>query len=229
MKKQQEQSGLIAEDSQNEESFVLDTYGWSDAEALNSHSYVLPRVSKVLSDARPRVSTVLDIGCGNGFTAQQLFLEGFEVTGVDASPDGIEQARMSYPDVRFETYSVYDDPAGVLDSTFDAVVSTEVIEHLFFPSLLIQRAWVMLKPGGLLIISTPFHGYIKNLALSLVNGWDNHFDVSWDGGHIKFFSEKTLERLVAKSGFEEIRFSNVGRIPYLRKSMICVAKRPSDS
>jgi 2-polyprenyl-6-hydroxyphenyl methylase/3-demethylubiquinone-9 3-methyltransferase len=67
---------------------------------------------------------------------------------------------------------------------------------------------------------------MKNLALSLLDRWDDHHTVRWDGGHIKFFSEKTLTALLGETGFTDIRFSNAGRVPWLWKSMVCRAVRP---
>jgi hypothetical protein len=97
-------------------------------------------------------------------------------------------------------------------------VSTEVVEHLFSPHLLPNFAWQLLSEGGYLVISTPYHGYIKNLALSVSDKWDSHHTPLWNGGHIKFWSRKTLTQLLEDNGFKVIGSSGVGRIPYLWKT-----------
>ncbi|MFN3682011.1 MAG: hypothetical protein ACK4VP_08235, partial [Nitrospira sp.] len=79
--------------------------------------------------------------------------------------------------------------------------------------------------GGVAIVSTPYHGYWKNLALALSGKMDAHFTALWDHGHIKFWSIRTLRQLLQEAGFSEIRFLRVGRIPPLAKSMIAVAYR----
>ena len=107
---------------------------------------------------------------------------------------------------------------------FDAVVSSDVVEHLYRPADLGECARELLVPGGWLILGTPYHGYLKNLTLSVIDGWDAHHTVGWDGGHIKFFSVKTLSRLVIANGFEVQRFHYFGRAPWLWKNMICVAR-----
>jgi hypothetical protein len=81
-----------------------------------------------------------------------------------------------------------------------------VIEHLFLPRRLPVFARAVLKPGGELVVTTPYHGYTKNLVISLLNRWGAHHDVSWDCGHIKFFSRKTLARLLGEEGFEPVAF-----------------------
>jgi len=107
----------------------------------------------------------------------------------------------------------------------DVITAIEVIEHLFDPERFLVNAAKMLRPGGRLLLSTPYHGYLKNLAISLGNGWDKHFGVHQPGGHIKFFSPATLERMLLKTGFTGLKFTFVGRYPLLWKSMICVACR----
>jgi len=63
--------------------------------------------------------------------------------------------------------------------------------------------------------------------LSLFDKWDKHFSVDHEGGHIKFFSEKTLARMLNDCGFENVMFHNTGRVRWLWKSMVCRAERPA--
>jgi 2-polyprenyl-6-hydroxyphenyl methylase/3-demethylubiquinone-9 3-methyltransferase len=105
------------------------------------------------------------------------------------------------------------------------VVSTEVIEHLFSPHHLPIFAFKVLANGGWLVVSTPYHGYWKNLALCVMNKWDFHHDPLWHGGHIKFWSRNTLSKLMMNNGFEVVEFHGVGRIAYLWKSMILVCRK----
>jgi hypothetical protein len=78
--------------------------------------------------------------------------------------------------------------------------------------------------GGEIIISTPYHGYLKNLMLSVFNKWDKHLDPMWYGGHIKFWSRNTLSNALLNTGFANVEFKGCGRIPYFWKSMIIKAK-----
>ena len=79
-------------------------------------------------------------------------------------------------------------------------------------------------PGGELIITTPYHGYLKNLTLSILNKWDSHMDPLWLGGHIKLWSKKTLTQALRNAGFEVVNFIGCGRVPYFWKSMMIKAK-----
>ena len=76
------------------------------------------------------------------------------------------------------------------------------------------------------VLSTPYHGYWKNLAIALTDKHDAHVNPLWDHGHIKFWSVKTLSRLLGEAGFVDLRFDRVGRIKPLAKSMIAIARKP---
>ena len=105
------------------------------------------------------------------------------------------------------------------------MVSLEVVEHLYLPRPLFLQSARVLRPGGALILTTPYNGFLKNLAISLTNGWDRHFGADWDGGHVKFFSPRTLTRLAGEAGFRNFRIRGIGRVPGLWKSMMLIAER----
>jgi len=199
-------------------------YGWDNAEFTGAHAYFMqPIVKMIPTDGSP----VLDIGCGNGSFANYLIDKGYHVYGTDASESGIEIANRSNPG-RFFVHDLSTDelPHQLKEIPFKTIISTEVIEHLYDPKKYIRFCKSILEKssGGNLIISTPYHGFFKNLALSITNSWDKHFTASWDGGHIKFWSYKTLSRLLEENGFAVIRFKGCGRIPYLWKSMVIGSK-----
>lgn len=178
----------------------------------------------------PGVRKVCDLGCGNGYIVGQLAKSGFSVTGVDASESGVEIASRTYPAADFRCALIGDDLTGVLPlSDFDLVISSDVIEHLYRPADLVEAASALLKPRGHLLICTPYHGYLKNLALSVTGRMDEHFTALWDGGHIKFFSVGTLSELIEENGFTDLSFSYYGRAPYLWKNMICHARKRGDA
>jgi 2-polyprenyl-3-methyl-5-hydroxy-6-metoxy-1,4-benzoquinol methylase len=202
-------------------------YRYHDSESSCAHDYLLPSVFREISAlAQGKPLKILDLGCGNGYVAAQIAALGHTVTGVDVSSDGISIATASFSAVLYRSGSIYDDDlAEKIAGAVDCVVSLEVIEHLFFPKKLFEQSRKILVNNGALIVSTPYHGYLKNLALSLTNGWDRHFGVDWDGGHIKFFSKTTLALMASDAGFKNIRFVAAGRLPGLWKSMIMIAQK----
>jgi len=105
------------------------------------------------------------------------------------------------------------------------IVSSDVIEHLYRPADLIEAAGSMLKPNGYLVIGAPYHGYLKNVVLSVTGKMDAHFSSLHDGGHIKFFSVKTLSELLRRHDFIDLKFKFYGRAPWLWMNMICQARK----
>ncbi len=201
-------------------------YGFPDAEPSHMHRHFVPKILHLL-EGRGRPLRILDVGCGNGALAGQLHELGHDVTGIDLSEEGITVARKAWPGVRFELMAA---DARMLQTLgcepFDVIVSTEVIEHLYAPRPFISGCWDGLKPGGRLILTTPYHGYLKNLVLALTNHWDRHADPLWDGGHIKLWSRRTLGKLLMEKGFENITFQGAGRVPYIWMTMVMSGDRP---
>ncbi|MGD0720263.1 MAG: class I SAM-dependent methyltransferase [Roseiarcus sp.] len=201
-------------------------FGWSDARQSGSHAYLVPRLMEILSRriADPGRMRLIDIGCGNGAVTSVLSAAGYQVIGVDPARDGIAQARVAFPGLRVEIGSAYDNLLERFGG-FDVVVSLEVVEHLYSPQALADNIARMLRPGGFAVLSTPYHGYFKNLALAIAGKWDFHHHPDVEHGHIKFWSRRTLERLMAGSGMKASEFHRLGRIPPLGKSMMLVFEK----
>ncbi len=105
--------------------------------------------------------------------------------------------------------------------------ASEVVEHVFLPRQYARTLFDLIEPGGIAVLSTPYHGYLKNLVMALTGTLDKHFDVLHDYGHIKFWSVKTLSKLLKEVGFDkDLHFYYAGRVPFLSKSMIVVAHKP---
>lgn len=199
------------------------TYQYSDANLAHTHAYLLPALKAFLDSIKPE--KVFELGCGNGAVAGWMSKRSIEVTAIDYSDSGVFEANRAYPKLRIEVGSAYDDLA-MKYGQFPAVISLEVVEHLYDPRKLAANVFSLLQPGGHAFISTPYHGYMKNLALALTGKMEAHFTALWDGGHIKFFSIASFKTLLQEAGFVDIKFLRVGRVPWLAKSMIAIARKP---
>ncbi len=98
---------------------------------------------------------VLDIACGEGYGANLLASSSGVVTAVDADPLTISRAKEKYrsPNIQFMTGSVLDIP--VPDNSVDLVTCFETLEHLEEHEKMMQELKRVLKPDGLILISTP--------------------------------------------------------------------------
>ena len=155
---------------------VLD-YGWDSGEPKCSQAYLSKPIVETLRNLKAR--RVLDQGCGNGAVSHYLQSQGYSVIGCDADQRGVEIARKGNSGAAFKQASVYESPNTLGETGFDAVISTEVIEHRFLPAALPRFARAVLKPGGHLIVTTPYHGYLKNLLICLAGKWDSHHTLCW--------------------------------------------------
>lgn len=205
-------------------SSASDEYLWDVSGEVGSHSYLLPAVTAELERLSAR--RVLDLGCGNGTLTARLHEAGYDVTGVDHSSSGIALAQRAHPGIPFARHDLHEPLPAAHTGCYDAVVAVEVIEHLLLPRRLMAAATAALRPGGALVVTTPYHGYLKNLALALTGSFDAHWAPLRDYGHVKFFSRRTLTRLFEEFGYADIRFRTAGRVPPLAKSMVVTGIKP---
>ena len=212
-----------AEPEAMESNMATPLQGYDADEGMShSHGYLFPVLLRILAE-RP-VGPIFELGCGNGTTAAMLQARGHDMIGVDPSVSGIEIAHREFPQCRLESGSS-DEDLRTRFGTFETVVSLEVAEHVYSPKLYAKAISDLLEPGGIAIVSTPYHSYLKNLALAVSGKMESHFTALWEGGHIKFWSRNTLRALFDDAGMEEIAFYRVGRVPALAKSMVAVFRK----
>jgi 2-polyprenyl-3-methyl-5-hydroxy-6-metoxy-1,4-benzoquinol methylase len=165
---------------------------------------------------------IVDVGCGSGTVVGELGREGHDTIGFDISQRAVDLASERYPSSRFVRQSAEELPWPVEDESKGLVVAFEVIEHLLQPSSLLEGARAALKPGGHLAISTPYHGRLKNVVIAAL-AFDHHFDPT--GDHIRFFSDRTLQRLLAENGFEVEALRHIGRFAPLWANVFIWARK----
>ena len=201
-------------------------YPYASAAAGHQHAYLLPALDLVLEKCAPKGGNLFEIGAGNGFVANELARRGYTVSALEPSTTGVGIAQKQYPRAGVFRGSIYDN-LGPYYGRYDFVFALEVIEHLYAPRELVVQAKKLLKQGGYICLSTPFHGYWKNLALALSNKFDKHFGPLWDHGHIKFWSATTLSQLLREGGFDVECVIYVGRVYPFSKSMVIYGRAAS--
>lgn len=125
--------------------------------------------------------SVLDLGCGEGWLAHALAGAGIEVTGIDAVPALIEQARAGGPG-DFRTMSYEDFATGQLDARFDAVVCNFSLLGEDAAEQAVAAARSLLNPGGAVLVQT-LHPLVACGDQPYRDGWRNG---SWAGFGAEF-------------------------------------------
>ena len=162
---------------------------------------------------------VLDLGCGDGSFAEWLVSVGCEVTAVDVSREAVRRAAERVPDA---TVRLIDEggPLPFEEDEFGAVWAGEVLEHVADDDGLLAEVRRVLRWGGRLIVTTPYHGRVALAALAL-SGMDAHFDPRAD--HLRFFTARTLRAVLRDAGFSRVEVRGAGGVPLLRRGLHAVA------
>jgi 2-polyprenyl-3-methyl-5-hydroxy-6-metoxy-1,4-benzoquinol methylase len=145
---------------------------------------------------------LLDVGAASGLLAARLTAQGFRVTGIEEDPEAAAAARG-----RCERMIIADLNEGLPDlgEPFDAIVCGDVLEHLVDPARTLAELTKWVRPEGRIFISVPNVAHIL-IRLSLLVGRFDYFDRGiLDRTHLRFFTERSLERLVDAAGLVIVR------------------------
>jgi SAM-dependent methyltransferase len=183
----------------------------------------LETVRKVNPGTGGKPVRVLDLGCGDGRVAAELVRAGAQVTGVDPSRVALERARASYPELDFAAVS-QDGGLPFADVSFDVVVCLNVLQHVADTQRLLSEARRVLAPRGLLSVAVPFHGIFKNVLIAL-RSFESHHDPLEPV--LRFYTKRSLARLLSDFGFEHARLRSAGGLPLLRETLLAHAQRGS--
>jgi 2-polyprenyl-3-methyl-5-hydroxy-6-metoxy-1,4-benzoquinol methylase len=203
-------------------------YQFKHIPANTAYYYIIPELLKILKELDFKLdSEILEVGCGQGDLIEILYHLGLNnIRGFDIQESIISLAKRNFPVIsgKFFQHDAYQLrlPGGIPQS-YDLIIAMEIIEHLYSPEVFLDNAFNWLNKNGYLIITTPYHGYFKNLLIALTNKFDRHFNPLSGNPHVKFFSRKTLPLLLEKQRFKIIKFKGVGRIIYFWKSMLFIA------
>jgi ubiquinone/menaquinone biosynthesis C-methylase UbiE len=167
-------------------------------------------------------SRVLDIGCYVGDVVNQIQQMGFQGYGIDIFDENITSARKNYP---ASTFKVADLNAGKLpfpDNYFDVIWAGDIIEHIYDTINMFSEFNRVMKPGGRLVCSTPYHGIIKIMAISLID-MKRHFHP--EHPHVRFYTNKSLRMILQKYGFSVKSEKYLGRFPTMSNNMFFISQK----
>ena len=181
----------------------------------------------IQSNCKPGAK-ILDVGCGNGNIARGIGSLGYEVTGIDFSEDAIKyaKAKNTLQNVHFKVCSAEEVES---DENFDAVICSEVLEHLHQPEILVTQLNAILRKGALLIATVPNGVGPRELLITrpvqkMSNTWMGKVittskramgynnttiqSMSGDLTHVQFFTKSDICGLLQENGFELVEFGH---------------------
>ncbi|MHB9019328.1 MAG: class I SAM-dependent methyltransferase [Minisyncoccota bacterium] len=156
--------------------------------------------------------TVLDIGCRDGWLTKH-YVVGNDVLGVDIDGNLLKNAQqnLKIQTLLMDLNSNWDELG---DRKSNVIVAGEVLEHLYYPEIVLEKVKNHLSPGGIFIGSVPNAFSLKN-RLRYLFGKKKNTPLE-DPTHINQFSYKEIENLL-KSSFSGVKIIGLGRAGFLAK------------
>jgi SAM-dependent methyltransferase len=158
---------------------------------------------------------VLDLGAGDGHFAASLAGAGCDVVALDPSAVAVERSggrvRLLEPG-----------PLPLEDSSMDVVWAGEVIEHVADTDAWLSEVRRVLRSGGRLLVSTPWHGRLKTAALAL---FAHERVLDPRGPHLRFYTPRGMRDVLDGFGFDDVRVSGLGGTPLFRSTLLAEARR----
>ena len=160
----------------------------SDEEARKKTAQqVLKRISNIMPSGK-----LLDVGAGPGIFVHQAQLAGYEATGLEPSVWAVQHGKSVYgvDMIQGDADSLQD----MKENSFDVVTLFDVIEHVVNPDVLLRAINRVLKPGGLLVITTPKFDSV--LARGMGEKWYCIFPA-----HLHYFTDRSLAATLGKNNY----------------------------
>ena len=165
---------------------------------LISHFTLNPNSEKPLEKLK-----ILDIGCGGGLLCEPLNRLGATITGIDASNNNIEVAKLHSKEMNLNIKYIHAAPENLdlKNNTYDAVLCMEVVEHLKDVNLFIENCSKLIKKNGIMFIAT-INKNLKSYIFSILGAeyvlrWLPIGTHNWD----KFLTPQDLEIITSKNNF----------------------------
>ena len=145
---------------------------------------------------------ILDIGCGGGLLCEPLKRLGAVMTGIDASNNNIEVAKLHSKEMNLDIKYICCSPENInLKSEFDVILNMEIVEHVSNVDLFIQSCSKLIKKNGIMFVAT----INKNLKSYLFAILGAEYILKWlpIGTHDwnKFLTPQELEIIASKNNF----------------------------
>lgn len=171
--------------------------------------------SEVLKRVPEGAVHILDVGCGAGVLAGLLKERGKVVDGITISETERSAALQNCRDVFL--YNLENGlPVQLQARKYDCIICSHVLEHIVYPTQLLQQIYASLHNGGVLIIALPNLMHYKS-RIELIKGNFPYQEAGiWDYTHVKWYTFKSAQKLLSHFGFAVIEADVTGELPFNR-------------
>ncbi|HHM24256.1 MAG TPA: class I SAM-dependent methyltransferase [Bacteroidetes bacterium] len=167
----------------------------------NSPTYFqeMLRYEKVLSQLPRTPGKVVDLGCGDGYLSYLMARRGHSVLSVDIATSRLNKLRENIGGLPVQILQADIKHTGLQSGSVDAVVCSEVLEHIPGYEEVVQESYRILKPGGLFVITVPYKENLKTIICPYCHR-AFHPD-----GHLHRFDKANLAQALEKAGFQVLK------------------------
>ena len=171
----------------------------------------------------PLTGRVLDVGCGRAALGEAIQQLGWEVWGIEQSKDACAAAQGRIQRlIEADLLDINRVETALGQERFDALVFSDVLEHVYNPLGVLEEYLRFVKPGGRVVISLPNAVVWTNRARILCGRVDYADTGVMDRTHIRFFTFRTARELVRAAGCQIERVSST---PYLVRALLPLLKK----
>ncbi len=202
----------------------LNNQWWDKEGPLKAlHSLNLPRIQYIKSHIDLQGKNILDVGCGGGILAEELAKENSNVIGIDIADSLIKCAKqhaskqklvIDYRKTNIELISEE------FNEYFDMIACMELLEHSNNPEIILSNCYRLLKPNGIIIIST-LNRTVKSYLLGIIAA-EYILNIVPKGTHEykKFIKPSEINKILSKQKSPIICIKGLNYNPFTHKSFI---------
>lgn len=144
----------------------------------------------------PQGGVILDVGCGDMHLAKSM--PGYAWQGLDIN---VEQSGGLGKEHNLESF-----PYPFSEHSFDTIVCSEVLEHMFNPAAITKEIRRLIKPGGTYILSTPNFSNLDHYLQSFAQ-IEADLNKPWTYEHIRQYTLQSHQQILATANFEVVNFT----------------------
>lgn len=164
----------------------------------NSHTIAYDFIE---ADCKGHKCKILEVGCSTGYFGHALKDAGHDVWGIEMTPDAAELAKKVLDFVYVGTIEAFLASEYAQENKFDYIVFGDVLEHLPYPSEILEECKTILSDGGAIIASIPNVAHLAVRVMLLEGRWEYSKLGIMDDTHLRFFDKQAILSLFNDAGY----------------------------